>query len=117
MALVSSTNARLEQIAHLDTCRIFILEGLLPVLASPCIFFFLPDKPATASFLTPEERKFVIHRIQIETGSAAGKVTNEDPLRKRYIIAAFKEWKIWMSLFIYWGNSVAVIGQVTSHIP
>lgn len=73
-------------------------------------WFVLPDRPGTARFLKPEEREFVIHRLQLETGSGRGRVTNEDPLRKRYILAALKEWKIWMSLFIYWGNSVAVIG-------
>ncbi|KAH8803518.1 major facilitator superfamily domain-containing protein [Xylogone sp. PMI_703] len=102
---------KMDGVGGLEGWRwIFILEGLLPVTASVFAYFLLPDRPATAKFLTQDERDFVIHRIQIETGSSTGKVTNEDPLRKRYIIAALKEWKIWMALFIYWGNSVAVIG-------
>ena len=74
--------------------------------------FTLPDSPMTAKFLTREEKQFVVSRLQVETGSGRGRVTNEDPLRKRYIVAALKEWKLWLAVLIWWGNSITVYGYV-----
>lgn len=39
---------------------IFILEGILTVLVAVLAFFTLFDFPETASFLTEEERAFVV---------------------------------------------------------
>ena len=43
---------------------LFIIEGLPSILFSFVTWFYLPDFPAKASFLTEEERAFVIQRVK-----------------------------------------------------
>lgn len=51
---------------------IFILEGLLTVIVAFLAFFVLHDFPETATFLTEEERAFVVYRLKFQ-GQAQGK--------------------------------------------
>jgi hypothetical protein len=90
--------------------RIFILEGLVTVFISFFVWYLLPDRPGTAKFLTAEEREFVIGRLQLETGSGKGRVTNEDRIGVRHVLQALKEWKIYASVIPFWGNSIGVYG-------
>jgi hypothetical protein len=39
-----------------------ILEGMATVLVGILALFVMVDFPATASFLTPEERSFIVHK-------------------------------------------------------
>lgn len=88
--------------------RIFIIEGFLPILAAGIALFLVPDSPETCKFLTQGERDFIIYRLQIETGSGRGRVTNADQLQGSAIMAALKEWKTWASVVMFWGCAVAV---------
>jgi hypothetical protein len=69
----------------------------------------------TAKFLTKQQKQYVIARLQVETGSGRGRVTNEEPIRMHYIIAALKEWKIWLAVLVWWGNSVTIYGYVSAN--
>lgn len=89
---------------------IFILEGLVPVATSLVVWRILPDSPETASFLEPREKEYVINRLAVETGSGEGRVTNSDKIKFHHITSAFKEWKIWGKVLVYWGNSVGIYG-------
>lgn len=89
---------------------IFILEGLVPVIFSAFLWKLLPDSPETATFLEKHEREFLVNRLAAETGSGSGKVTNADKIRFHHVLNAFKEWKIWAMIVVYWGNSVGVYG-------
>lgn len=89
---------------------IFILEGLAPIAVSLCLYFILPDKPETASFLTKAEREFVINRIALYTGSGHGRVTNADKMEWKPIKAAFSEWKIWAAIVPFWACSIGTYG-------
>ncbi|CAI4214375.1 unnamed protein product [Parascedosporium putredinis] len=89
---------------------IFILEGLVPVLCSVVVYFCLADSPETAGFLTPRERKFIVDRVAGETGSDQGQVTNNDKISWAQIKAGLSEWKAWVMILVYWGNSVGVYG-------
>ncbi|CEL56158.1 putative transporter C1002,16c OS=Schizosaccharomyces pombe (strain 972 / ATCC 24843) GN=SPAC1002.16c PE=3 SV=1 [Rhizoctonia solani AG-1 IB] len=42
---------------------IFILEGLLTIIIAAAAYFFIPDDPSTAKFLTPAERDEVVRRL------------------------------------------------------
>ncbi|KIV99683.1 uncharacterized protein PV09_08674 [Verruconis gallopava] len=95
---------------------IFIIEGLVPVAISFTLWRVLPDSPETAKFLNEQEKKFIIERIANETGSGEGRVTNCDKIRPHHVLNAFKEWKVWAKVFIYWGNSVGVYG-FTATVP
>lgn len=43
---------------------IFILEGLLTAVVSIAAYFLVHNYPATSTFLTPEEKKYVIKRLE-----------------------------------------------------
>jgi sugar phosphate permease len=45
---------------------IFILEGIVPVLAGFATLFFLPDRPAQAKWLLPEERDWLLAELHEE---------------------------------------------------
>ncbi|KAF5671407.1 nicotinamide mononucleotide permease [Fusarium heterosporum] len=43
---------------------LFIIEGVPTIIFAPVVYFFLIDSPATAKFLTEEERTFAAGRLQ-----------------------------------------------------
>ena len=71
---------------------IFILEGLITVVAGALSFFILQDFPDSAKFLTEEERTVVIRRLQEDDQfSAAG-----EKLKLKYIWQSLVDWKTWV---------------------
>lgn len=80
------------------------------------VWWLLPDNPETASFLTKDEKEFIINRLALETGSGHGRVTNNDKISLRHITAAFKEWKIWAAVVMFWANTIGVYG-FTATVP
>jgi sugar phosphate permease len=95
---------------------IFLIEGLVPVALSLIIWKILPDSPETASFLTQAERDFLVNRLATETGSGAGKVTNQDRITTKHVVAGLSDWKIWAAIPIFWGNTCGVYG-FTATVP
>ncbi|KAF2102142.1 MFS general substrate transporter [Rhizodiscina lignyota] len=87
---------------------IFIIEGFLPIITSVFAFFIVPDSPETCKGLTQEERNFVVHRLQMETGSGMGQVTNNDKMTFGMVLAALKEWRTWAAVVMFWGCATAV---------
>ena len=71
---------------------IFILEGLLTVVAGVASFFIIQDFPDNARFLTERERAFVIHRLQADDQFSAG----GEELRWKYIFKSILDWKTWV---------------------
>ena len=71
---------------------IFILEGLATVVAGALSFFIIQDFPDTATFLTEEERTFVVRRLQADSQhSAAG-----EDLKWHYVLRSVLDWKTWV---------------------
>jgi len=116
--LLAFAIAKMDGIGGLEGWRwIFILEGIATVIVALASYFLLYDFPETASFLTEEERAFVVFRLKYQ-GLA-------DPARKRpeegaveqprhmvaeadefnwlYVKQAFLDWQIWLNIFVYWG--------------
>ena len=56
---------------------IFILEGLLTVAVAVAAFFILYDFPDTASFLTVEEKAWVVHRLKYQGSKKSGRAIAE----------------------------------------
>lgn len=72
---------------------IFILEGLLTVVAGALSFWIIQDFPDTAKFLNEAERTVVIRRLQSDDQfSAAG-----EELRWKYIWQSIFDWKTWLA--------------------
>lgn len=87
---------------------IFILEGLITVIAGFASFWIIQDFPDTAKFLNEEERTFVIRRLQQDDQfSAAG-----EHLRMKYIWQSLLDWKTWI------GSAYVTCGlHWTDHSP
>ncbi|KAL0261306.1 hypothetical protein SLS55_005003 [Diplodia seriata] len=85
---------------------IFILEGIATVCIGACCFALLPNSPETATFLTAAERRFLVRRLQTDSGTETGHVETEDLFHWPTIRAALVEWKIWFAIIIYWVSTV-----------
>ncbi|XP_006457726.1 hypothetical protein AGABI2DRAFT_182882 [Agaricus bisporus var. bisporus H97] len=83
---------------------IFILEGLATIVIGLIAFFILVDFPLTASFLTPEERSFVIWRKKYDNSS----VGEEEHFAVRHFVQAVSDWQVWLHILIY----ISVIGPL-----
>ncbi|KIW46496.1 uncharacterized protein PV06_02165 [Exophiala oligosperma] len=102
---------KMDGIAGLGGWRwIFILEGMATVVVGCSLYWTLPDSPQTASFLTPAERDFIIRRLRQDAGTSAGQVRTDDGFQWRYLRAALSDWKIYLAVIIYWGNSICLYG-------
>ncbi|KAF9521693.1 major facilitator superfamily domain-containing protein [Crepidotus variabilis] len=78
---------------------IFILEGLATVVLGFLSFWVIQDFPDTAKFLTPEERNFVIQRLQDDQKfSAAG-----ESFSIKYVQQSLRDWKTWLAMGIHMG--------------
>ncbi|KAJ5989192.1 Major facilitator superfamily domain general substrate transporter [Penicillium waksmanii] len=90
---------------------IFILEGLLTVVVALFAPFAIHDSPETATFLTEDERRFVIHSLRIQNSADAREmVQDEDKFQMKYVLDAFKDWQIYLGLFMYWGITCPLYG-------
>ncbi|RVD80425.1 uncharacterized protein DFL_008322 [Arthrobotrys flagrans] len=89
---------------------IMILEGIPTVLLGLITPFILSDEPSTASFLTPDERIFMAKRMQLQHGGA---VRPEENLKKKDVIACFKDWKCYAYAVGLWGMDTMLYGYST----
>ena len=74
---------------------IFIVEGIITVVAGILTPFILPDSPETAKFLNIEEKALVIHRLEEDSGTSSGKVETNERFQWKFLRAALLDWKIW----------------------
>lgn len=70
---------------------IFILEGLLTVVMSVAAYFWVYNYPATAEFLSEEERQFIHFRLKNDNDS-----TREEKFTWSAVMDAFKDPKVWL---------------------
>jgi hypothetical protein len=126
--------AKMDGVGGLEGWRwIFILEGIATVLTSVVAFFALHDFPETASFLTEEERAFVVFRLKYqsqrpvkgqEEEAGQTRVAEAGEFKWAYVWSAFKDWQIWVNIFVYWGVSCSdlkhgegVLTSYTDRVP
>jgi len=107
--LLAFAISKMDGVAGYEGWRwIFILEGIATVIVAVISFFCLHDFPETATFLTEEERAFVVYRLKYQ-----GQVQNKEDSRVQaaqaeefkwlYVRQAFSDWQIWVNIFVYWG--------------
>jgi sugar phosphate permease len=96
---------------------IFILEGLLTVAVALVAPFAIHDFPETATFLTEEERRWVIHKLRSQSGrdtTQDGAVHEESRFRVRYVIDALTDWQIYVALFsMFCTSALGRLGRLT----
>lgn len=97
--LLAAAIAKMEGIAGMPGWSwIFIIEGLVTVLAGLFCWWMVFDWPDTASFLSHDDRIRVQRRLILDRQGR----TAED-YDKRYIFAAMKDWKTYGFMVIYMG--------------
>ncbi|KHO00479.1 high-affinity nicotinic acid transporter [Metarhizium album ARSEF 1941] len=112
--LLAFAISKMDGTAGLQGWRwIFILEGIATVLVAFFAFFLIHDFPDTASFLTADEKAFVIHRLKYQgqtavgggdtEARASGQVEQAEEFEWKYVGQAFKDWQIWVHILVYWG--------------
>ncbi|KAJ4302715.1 hypothetical protein N0V90_001605 [Kalmusia sp. IMI 367209] len=102
---------KMDGVGGLEGWRwVFILEGLLTVLLGVLSPLYLPDSPEACKFLSEEEKKIVAHRLQMDTGTVNGSSKPDESFKWKYVLSAFKDWKVWTVVVIYWGSAIPVYG-------
>ncbi|KAK0479697.1 MFS general substrate transporter [Armillaria novae-zelandiae] len=91
---------------------IFIIEGSATVAVGLLSFFILVDFPATAKFLTPEERAFVVWKKNYENSS----VGEEEHFSVQHIIQALTDWQVLLHIPIYM-SIVGPLYGITFFLP
>lgn len=49
---------------------IFFVEGSITIIAAMVAFFFLPNTPGSAKFLSEEEQWYITHVLRVDSGGA-----------------------------------------------
>ncbi|KAJ7680723.1 MFS general substrate transporter [Mycena polygramma] len=91
---------------------IFILEGIATFVVGVLAFFILVDFPAEATFLTPEQRAFVVWRKKYDNSS----VGEEEHFEVRHFVEALLDWQVWLHMFIYMAIITNLYG-ITLFLP
>lgn len=84
----------------------FIIEGAVTCLAAFTCFFLLPDFPEQVKWLQEDEKEYVAARLRMDQGRSAveRKITAKD------VRNVFKDIKIWIGGFMYFGLIVPAYG-------
>ncbi|TFK76190.1 MFS general substrate transporter [Pluteus cervinus] len=81
---------------------LMIITGLLTLICAVLFWFFFPDSPTTAKFLTPEERVLAVQRIKVNQAGVENKRWKKDQF-----IETLLDPKTWvMALFAAVANIV-----------
>ncbi|KAI9457539.1 MFS general substrate transporter [Boletus coccyginus] len=91
---------------------IFIIEGLATVVVGFIAFFVIVDFPSTATFLTPDERAYLIWKRKYDNSS----VGEEEGFALRHVIAPFIDWQTYLQLLVYLSIATPLYG-ITFFLP
>ena len=101
--LLAAAIENMEGVARLAGWRwIFILEGIFTVCVGITLPWTLTDLPRTATFLTEAEKLMIEERLAADSGS------RHEPFKWKYVKAAVLEWRIYVAVVVYSGNSIAL---------
>ncbi|MFO1482576.1 MAG: MFS transporter [Verrucomicrobiaceae bacterium] len=84
---------------------LFIIEGLPSVLLGLCVPFLLTDRPEKAAWLTADEKKLLLDRLEADEQAKAS-----EGHRNHSVLDAFKSPQVWLCCFIYFGIVVGIYG-------
>ncbi|KNG89001.1 MFS transporter [Aspergillus nomiae NRRL 13137] len=85
---------------------VFIIEGVLTCVVAIICYFLVTDFPEDAKWLTEEEREFVREKLAADTGKAAP----DAHLSLRDVLGVFKDYKIFIGGWMYFGQVVTAYG-------
>ncbi|KAI1107336.1 MFS general substrate transporter [Jackrogersella minutella] len=91
--------------SHLANWRLlFLVEGIPTVLMAAVAFFFIPDSPEKAKFLTAEEKDVVRSRAMRQVGTTAN--ARIGGFKIKDVLPVFIDLKAWMCGLMYFCGNV-----------
>jgi ACS family tartrate transporter-like MFS transporter len=81
---------------------LFLLEGLPACLVGFIVFWYLPNGPRDAKWLTPEERDYILARLAPEQASASHK--------HDHLLQALRDPRVWLLCAIYFCTATGSYG-------
>lgn len=87
---------------------IFILEGVLTCVVAIAFWFLLPNFPEESNWLSRDEKAYVKARLQADQGASA----RERSISARDVGNVFKDLKLWIGGFMYFGLIVPAYGKI-----
>ncbi|CAF3106287.1 unnamed protein product [Rotaria sp. Silwood2] len=90
---------------------IFIIEGIPTIIVAICCFFFLPDSPEHARFLSNKEREIEIRRMSNDAGASIN-----HSFAWSQVWSVFTDWKIYIYSIIYITGTIP-LQAVTLFLP
>jgi ACS family tartrate transporter-like MFS transporter len=82
---------------------LFLIEGFPAVVLGAAVLFYLPDHPRQARWLAPEERDWLIRRLDAER-------REREPVSKQKLVEAFASPRVWIFCIIYFMLVLAFYG-------
>jgi len=82
---------------------LYLLESLPPIVLSVVFYFFLTDRPADATWLKPEQRAWLVERLESER-------VQREAIHKFSLAGAFSNPKVWMIAIAYIGVNMISYG-------
>ncbi|KAK6848789.1 MFS transporter [Apiospora arundinis] len=84
---------------------LFLVEGVPTIIMAPVAFFFLPDTPQHARFLTPTEKEAAaargVRQVGAEPSTRVGSINWKD------VAATLRDPKPWLTAFMYFSCNVS----------
>ena len=85
----------------------FILEGCLTCAVAVVAYFAVTNFPEFATWLSDEERAFVIARLAVDQGDSGV----EEKIIAQSFVRAFSDWTMIPGALVYFGPTVSTYGM------
>ncbi|THV03968.1 MFS general substrate transporter [Dendrothele bispora CBS 962.96] len=80
---------------------IFLVEGAITLALGILVFLYIPDFPDRNTFLTPEQTRLVLERVQRDRGDALA-----DKITTRKVFNHLGDWLIWAYSLMFMGGTM-----------
>ncbi|ODQ67272.1 MFS general substrate transporter [Nadsonia fulvescens var. elongata DSM 6958] len=85
---------------------IFIIEGAVTSFCAIVLFWVIADFPEDSKFLKENEREYIKAKLTLDAGDSK----SESSLTLKSAAKIFKDWKVWLSGFAYFGCVIPAYG-------
>ncbi|KAF2031725.1 MFS general substrate transporter [Setomelanomma holmii] len=100
--LLASGVAKIEVGGYDRWPRIFFIGGAMTVVFGIICYFFMPDTPAAAGFLTDEEKEWALLRVRIDAGgSTRAAAVDDEKFNSYWMKMALKSPQTYFCSFIW----------------
>jgi len=90
------------RLGHSGWRWMFTMYGIITLVVAIFGYLFIQDIPSKATFLTEEERHFIMTRIERDRADS-----KPDPMTLRQIVQYAADWKIWLFGLFFMSTTVA----------